>query len=599
MPETLRTSQLDRLFAFLGGKHAHWQFHKLLRAAHAARRTQKHSLRNIITRNADSDFGREHGFARIRTYRDFARRVPVQTYEGHRPYVERVMAGDLRALFGPLQRVLMFAITSGSTDRPKYVPVTPAFLRDYRRGWNAFGFKALMDHPGAWLRSIAQVVSRMDEHYTELGVPCGAISGLLTATQKRIVRKLYVVPPETARISDSAARYYAIMRFAVPSDVGWMVTPSPATQLKLARAAEQHAERLVRDLHDGTLTPPGEIPEAVRRQLAARLRPNRAAARRLTALANRHGALLPKHYWTVSFLANWTGGSMGLHLRDFPHYFGDVPVRDIGLLATEGRVSIPVTDGTPAGILDVGGSFFEFVEGDAVATDASVVHRCHELVEGGEYRVVMTTSSGLYRYDLGDYIRVHGFEGQAPIIEFLHRGKYVSSITGEKLTEWQAVAAFDQACRARAVEYRGFVLAPAWAEPPYYRLHIESDVPPPQELSGAMDRGLRALNVEYACKRSSGRLGDVVLSVLPSGTLARVEAERVARRGTSHEHYKPQCLLTNPGDDEALLGTVMSGEGRAAGVAAARSVPAAAVALPVRPAPTAAPTVEEPIDTKR
>ena len=94
--------------------------------------------------------------------------------------------------------------------------------------------------------------------------------------------------------------------------------------------------------------------------LRPRLAPDPGRARQLETIVAEHGALLPKHYWNLAFIANWTGGTMGLYLRDFPHYFGEVPVRDIGLLASEGRVSIPIEDGTPAGIVDVVSHFFEF-----------------------------------------------------------------------------------------------------------------------------------------------------------------------------------------------------------------------------------------------
>ena len=303
-----------------------------MRAAQTAVQTQERVLQAKLARNADSEYGRKHGFSRIGSYRDFINRVPVQTYEDLSPYVKRVMAGDVRAMFGHGQRILMFAMTSGSTDKPKYVPVTPAFLREYRSGWNAFGVKALLDHPEGFLRSILQVVSSMDERRTYFGVPCGSISGLLAATQKHLVRKYYVTPRHTGHISDPEARYYAIMRFAVPRDVAWGITASPATQLKLARAAARHAERLIRDINDGTLRPPGEIPEPVQRALMPNSHPDHAMAARLTALVEKHGELLPKYYWDLAFLANWTGGTLGLHLQDFPHYFGDTPVRDIGLL---------------------------------------------------------------------------------------------------------------------------------------------------------------------------------------------------------------------------------------------------------------------------
>ena len=52
---------------------------------------------------------------------------------------------------------------------------------------------------------------------------------------------------------------------------------------------------------------------------------------------------------------------MGAYLRGYPEYFGDRPVRDVGLIASEGRMTIPIEDNTPAGILDIRHHYFEFI----------------------------------------------------------------------------------------------------------------------------------------------------------------------------------------------------------------------------------------------
>src|SRR5829696_3601034 len=65
-----------------------------------ADRVQRDRLRELVARNADSQFGRDHHFAEIRTPADFRKRVPIRGYDGHEPYIDRVRQGDLRALFG-------------------------------------------------------------------------------------------------------------------------------------------------------------------------------------------------------------------------------------------------------------------------------------------------------------------------------------------------------------------------------------------------------------------------------------------------------------------------------------------------------------------
>ena len=98
---------------------------QFLAGARRARRTQHEVLWSKLRRNADSDFGRQHGFASIRSVADFRRQLPISTYEDYRPYVERVKKGDVGAMFGPGTRVLMFALTSGTTEQSKFIPDHP------------------------------------------------------------------------------------------------------------------------------------------------------------------------------------------------------------------------------------------------------------------------------------------------------------------------------------------------------------------------------------------------------------------------------------------------------------------------------------------
>jgi hypothetical protein len=390
----------------------------------------------------------------------------------------------------------------------------------------------------------------------------------MAATQKKIVLRYYVAPLCVAYISDSFARYYTIMRLAIPANVSWIVTASPATVLKLVRTGDEQAESIIRDVRDGTLDAALSIPAWIREALRPRLGPDPATARRLEQIRERTGHLRPMDYWNLSFVANWCGGTMGLYLRDYPGWFGDVPVRDIGLIATEGRMSIPVADGTPAGVLAVSSNFYEFIPAAERDSASPSVLRSHELTEGQDYFIVLTNAAGLYRYDICDCVRVVGYEGQAPIIEFLHKGEHVSSISGEKITERQVVLAFERASAESGMNEANFVLAPQWSDPPFYRLYLEApgDSCPDDRFecwSAACDEHLQRLNIEYASKRSSGRLGPIEVFPVKEGALKELDARRAGRYRRANEQYKHQYLYTQPGDDEELAGcvVVVSGAG--------------------------------------
>lgn len=538
--------------AQLGRLHASRVLARFLAALQDVPRAQATVLRRVLPLVRDGAFGRAHRLHAVHTVADLRRAMPLHTYEDYRPVLERVADGDRGALFAPGVPLLMFATSSGTTAKPKLIPVTEPFVADYRRGWNTFGLKLLLDHRGAFLRPILQCTGRPDEDLTRSGVPYGAITGLLARTQKRIVRHFYVGCPEVAYLPTPQARYYTLMRLALARDLGFAITASPATLIQMAKLADEQRDRIVADIHAGTLAPELVADESLHVRLAPRLRPDPARARELERLIAQHGALRPRDAWRVSFLACWTGGSMGHYLPRLREWWGDVPVRDIGLLASEGRVSVPLHDETPTGVLDVTSAVFEFIPADEAGQPNPRTLLPRELQVGHDYVVVLTNTSGLLRYRLDDVVRVHGWHGGAPIIEFLHRFGRVASVAGEKLTESQVVAAVQEAVQRLGLASADFLLAPVWDDPPWYRLSWGGARA--GELAAQVDRALVAQNDEYASRRKSGRLGPLATRPMPGDAFTHLDARLAAARRSTAEQYKRPCLLTNPGDDDRLFG---------------------------------------------
>lgn len=512
---------------------------------------QEALLRRILATQADTAFGRDHHFPTAQTPDDFRRRVPVAGYDYVAPYVERVRKGDLKALLSD-HHLHMFALTSGTTATRKLIPVNDQYLADYRRGWNIWGLRMLRDHAPIKLRPIVQVSGDWDEFRTESGVPCGAVTGLTAKMQKRIIRWLYCVPACVGRIKDARAKYYTVLRLSMPRDVALVVAANPSTLVNLARAGDLDKERLIRDLHDGTLDRHLDLPPEIRAELTPRLRAHKAKALELERIALRTGKLYPRDYWPGEMaLGNWTGGSVGAYLRHFPRYYGDAPVRDVGLIASEGRMTIPIADGTSSGVLDITSHYFEFVpeeQGDAKEPQTLAAH---EVEVGKKYFILLTTGYGLYRYHIHDLVRVTGFHNGTPLVEFLNKGAHFSSVTGEKLSEYQVTRGMDEALRELDLTLTAYTVAPCWDDvQPYYGLFVERGDFATREqglkLAAALDRRLTLLNVEYESKRTSLRLGPMRLELLPAGTWREWDAKRLARTGGTLEQYKHPCLVPDP-----------------------------------------------------
>lgn len=522
--------------------------------------TQRQTLARIMELNSESFYSRRRGLTSSISVEQFRKLLPISDFETVRNEIEQLKEGNLQSLLGPRNKLLMFALSSGTTAQAKYIPITSQFLSDYRRGWQTWGINAMDSHPSLHMSDIVQLGSNHDQFRTNAGTPCGNISGLVGAMQSKIVQTMYAVPNAIGQITDCCAKGYAALRCSYANaHVGLVMTANPSTLIQLSKAAHLHQNVLIRDIADGTISSDFEIDPAIRAQLRSRTaRPNRERARELELIAARTGTILPRDVWPkLALVAVWTGGSVGAYLEPMRKLYGDVPIRDHGLSASEGRMTIPLADGTAAGVLDVGSHFFEFIPEDEHESTDPTVLQAHELQEGRNYFILLTTVSGLYRYDIRDVVRCTGFMGTTPLLEFLHKGAHIASVTGEKLAESQVVTAIRGGLNRLKLEVQHFTLSPIWDDPPKYRLHIErGDIPIPEmrnRLATNVDTELQDLNVEYREKRQSGRLGPLECLAVPNGTWDCYIRHRQSRFGASMEQYKHPCLVPQLTFSETLL----------------------------------------------
>ena len=512
--------------------------------------TQQATLKRILSLNQGSQLSNDFQLSPQLTVNEFREKFPISEYELFKPYIDRMRADDHSALLGPDNELLMFALSSGTTSESKYVPITKPFLNDYRAGWRIWGIGAIDGHAGCDRGHIFQITSSQDRFRTESGVPCGNISGLVTSMQNRVLSRLYTLPAAVADIEDPEIKYYTVLRIALADEtITWITTANPGTLVKLSGLLNQHAPQLIEDIRSGTISV--DLPEPQRKALQKVLStrsPERAKF--LENLLKEQRELIPKECWPrLKLLAIWTGGSAGAYLPKIRTLFGEVSIRDHGLHASEGRMTIPLESGTSEGVLDITSHFFEFIPEDQAEEESPETILAHELVEGKNYFILMTTVSGLYRYNIRDVVKCTGFEGTTPILKFLHKGAHISSITGEKVTESQVVDAVRDAASDLNVSVPQFVVVPVWGEPPGYRLLVESgefDSPETMdELAVRVDENLCRSNVEYCEKRDSDRLSPLVGQFVSNGTMENLAKQRNQRKGGSMEQYKHPCLIAD------------------------------------------------------
>lgn len=517
-----------------------------------ARVVQRELLFQKIRRCQDSAFGRDHKFRDIRTVEDFRRNIPIAQYDYYFPYIDRVANGDIAAMFPASDRILMFTLSSGTTDAPKLIPINDVWMSEYRAGWQIWGIKAFLDHPKLFFAKLSGMAGNWDMRRTPTQKPCGMASGLSAKMQSPIVKTAYSIPASVYTIGDAAAKYYTALRLAVAEEnTGLFLTATPATVVTFSKLGNEYREALIRDIHDGTLSNQFDVPDRIRREIRRRVvKPNPDRARKLEQIVERTGHLYPKDYWDLSLVACWLGGTVGSYARHLADYCGSTPQRDIGLLCSEGRFTIPMNDGTPAGALEIASHYYEFIPEAEIDSPQPTVLECHELEVGKNYFILLTTSCGLYRYNIYDVMRCTGYEGETPLLEFLNKGQRFSDMEGEKISEFHLVAAVNHAADREKLHVTAFTavpVRPADSQPPYYAILMEeqdvADVAAAHRFVANIDRWLADNNVMYQGKRDDGYLGPPRLVRVAKGSFAEYDRAEIARRNVGEDHYKHPCLV--------------------------------------------------------
>ncbi|MHC4957009.1 MAG: GH3 auxin-responsive promoter family protein [Planctomycetota bacterium] len=507
------------------------------RASRDPVRTQTDKLLALVRKNAGTDYGKRYGFSGIASIEDWRERVPVVDYEAIRADVTRTFAGERNVLTA--EDPVMYAQTSGTTGEPKYIPVTPSCRgqahSDVQKTWL---YHAETAHPGVFDKHIISLVSPAVEGRAPTGVPFGSTSGHIYKTMPRIVRSRYAIPYDVFEIADYQAKYYALMRFALAHDVGMIGTANPSSILKMCEKAQEFGEDIVRDIRDGTLGGRFDIDASLRSALESLVRPDPARAKFLEeARARGEGVLRPRFYWPNLILVGcWKGGTVGHYLAKLDDWIDPaVPKRDWGYLSSEARGSIPLSDEGSRGALTVAGNFFEFVdvaEVEAAPDDWANWNFLHvgEIEESGEYYIFVTTTGGLYRYDINDIVQVRGKYLENPQVVFLRKGRGMTNLTGEKVSVNQVITAHQRAGRDAGVIAAHFRVE-ADLEHSRYVFMSEFSGPTTSEeevkFLWAVDARLKEINIEYEAKRKSMRLNDPILHVMKEGWYERGRRRQV------------------------------------------------------------------------
>ena len=389
-------------------------------------------LKQILAASRETEIGKKYQFAGITSVADFQQHVPISEWCDIEPYAERMADGATDLLFSG--KAKQFVLSSGTTGKAsKLVPesstgaLAKQVVSRFRR------MQLFRNFPQFDKTGYVLPLSNISLHPpTKAGIPVGFASGFALSNsmgEKQMIRMAY--PMDVLLNKDTDTRDYLLLRFALQKPNVIMVVGNNAGRFsQLALLASLRATDIINDIENGTVQGAGQIDPLVLEKIAPQLVADPERAAELRQILTSSGELLPKAYWPqLQLMIFWLAASVGQYIKDVrPLVPEKTTFFDAGYGSSEVRINIPGQADNAAGTLSIYTAFYEFLP-----ESGGTLLLAHQVEDGKLYELIVTTWSGLYRYNLKDMVKVEGFTGSTPNIVFAFKSGEILNIAEEKV----------------------------------------------------------------------------------------------------------------------------------------------------------------------
>jgi hypothetical protein len=379
-------------------------------------------LQDIIALGSNSAYAKERGFSGIQTKEEFRAQVPVSEYSDYHKHIKDNMGNDNGQLTS--LETEYYLLSTGMSNSGKIYAE------------NRLGAQARQLTINIWNMMLTQLVPVMTSPDVKMLAVTAAVNKsapLEQAANGKPIRRassqaakglweqhpqVYVYPYEflEAVMSEDDRDYLTALYTLKEKNFSMLFCNNLAYFGVLLDWIEKRPQQMIDDIRNGYMT--AELYDEDREILAKSFLPDAERADELQAILDTEGALLFEKIWPkFEFIGAWLAGSVGRLARDVMRRLPE-NVRYISESygASEGMFNLPMEDNSVYAPLAPYSCYYEFLplEGGEVVDMAG-------LKEGQYYELLITTYSGLYRYNLHDIVRVHGFTGTTANIEFCCR----------------------------------------------------------------------------------------------------------------------------------------------------------------------------------
>ncbi|MBQ1553071.1 MAG: GH3 auxin-responsive promoter family protein [Clostridia bacterium] len=533
---------------------------RLARSAEKPMEQNEALLREIIKKNRNTEFGRLHGFDKIRSIEDFRKNVPVSGYEDYVAYIDRMKEGEENLITA--SKVLGYSRTSGSSGVPKYIPATSASLKAYvRYTWTralALGAAELKKQGKKYKPGRGVYLSPATNETLPNGLPCSNIAEIGARNYGRFYPFILMQPSKRMYDMHDGDYIYCMYRFALADpDATFFFSVFFSVNVSQLAYLRKNWRTIVDDIEKGGISKDVKLTDEARAHYEkyAKADPARAAYLR-EQFEKGFDSTLFRRLWpnlaVICGIGNASFKSAAEHIRGVA---GDVPFDFSIYGASEGLVAACwELESTDMQLL-TDSCFYEFVP---FGEDGEERYLTLDQVKAGEkYELLITTFAGLYRYRLKDVIEVKGFRGKCPLISFVFRKGQMFNIAGEKFSEEDARTTIEMFEKAHGVEIGNWLFyQDESVQPNRYALVVESDADVDWDAAvDEIEEYIGKCNKRYPSQRDKFYIDRLVIRHQIPGTHA-AWAKRCIDKGASFTQVKPVHSLDNPEKAEFFLSRI-------------------------------------------
>lgn len=512
-------------------------------------------LKKLVYDARDTEYGKKYDFAGIKSVEDYKKKVPFSKYDDYAPYIERMIKKGEKNLITP-EPVIHYALSSGSVGVPKHIPVTQKTL-DLYCSYTCNNVFASMDeyyrnktgHSFPAGKGLYALEAR--PMYLPNGTPKGPISATTLQPVKKYLKYIFSSPLPIVFPEGRMNMKYLKIRYALQErDLSFMIGAFMTAMVDLMTYTQANWEMIVEDIAEGKINEDIEMPDELRAELESKLKPDRNRAMELKKEFDKgfDTPIIPRIWKNMSWICAIGTGGFAMYTEKMRQYSGDIPIHFHTYAASEALMATARYPEEQEFVLVPDSGFYEFIPVDA--EDQETTYTIGQLEKGKDYELILTNTSGFYRYKLDDVIRVTGFHGESPKITFVYRKNQMISIAGEKTNEesfrW-AIGQFSRETGCAVADYS--IFADTDATPGRYVVLIEPEnLISKEKLEGYRDvieEKLSIANPSFGSKIQNNVLGKTAINIEQLQTYA-LYRELMYQKGISANQLKPVRVIDTP-----------------------------------------------------